>query len=189
MNKIQLVGQAITSTNYTTSRLFNFNPGPVRETAENFLASGVNEIEIPEGVLDPEGRGENGSLPPVFDFDEDHTFFLCRLPVHPQATMPEALMEQVTPETEAPVTAPVTAPVSEYVERLLRLLDAKGPHGNAEIRLAFGLKNRRRLRETYIGPALSGGLIEYTIPDKPNSRLQKYRLTDKGRAWLKQAQQ
>jgi hypothetical protein len=25
------------------------------------------------------------------------------------------------------------------------------------------------------------GLLEYTIPGKPNSRLQKYRLTEKGR--------
>jgi ATP-dependent DNA helicase RecG len=29
-------------------------------------------------------------------------------------------------------------------------------------------------------------LIEMTLPDKPNSRLQKYRLTDKGRALLSQ---
>jgi ATP-dependent DNA helicase RecG len=37
---------------------------------------------------------ENGSPPPVFDFDEDHTYFMCRLPVHPQATMPEGLLAQ-----------------------------------------------------------------------------------------------
>jgi ATP-dependent DNA helicase RecG len=33
------------------------------------------------------------------------------------------------------------------------------------------------------------GLIQYTIPEKPNSRLQKYRLTDKGRALLRAAQE
>ena len=32
-------------------------------------------------------------------------------------------------------------------------------------------------------------LINMTIPSKPTSRLQKYRLTDKGRTWLKKAQQ
>ena len=56
MNRIRIAGQAITSTNYTTKRLFNFSPEKVREAAGNFLASGVTEIEIPEGVLDPEGR-------------------------------------------------------------------------------------------------------------------------------------
>jgi ATP-dependent DNA helicase RecG len=30
----------------------------------------------------------------------------------------------------------------------------------------------------------SGGLIAYTLPDKPRSRLQKYQLTEQGRAWL-----
>ena len=55
---------------------------------------------------------------------------------------------------------------------------------NSEIREAFGLKNRRRLRDTYITPALDEQLIELTIPDKPTSRLQKYRLTAKGQQSL-----
>lgn len=60
MNTIQLVGQAITGTNYATQRLFNFSPKLVRQTAESFLASGISEIEIPEGVLNPEGRASDG---------------------------------------------------------------------------------------------------------------------------------
>ena len=38
-------------------------------------------------------------------------------------------------------------------------------------------------RERYLKAALAQGLIEMTIPDRPRSRLQKYRLTDKGRQW------
>jgi ATP-dependent DNA helicase RecG len=35
---------------------------------------------------------------------------------------------------------------------------------------------------------LSKKLIEYTIPDKPNSRLQKYRLTARGQALIAQGE-
>lgn len=31
---------------------------------------------------------------------------------------------------------------------------------------------------------VDGGFIEYSIPEKPTSRLQKYRLTEKGQALL-----
>lgn len=56
MNKVQLTGQAITSTNYTTPQLFKFSPPMVKDTAERYLACGVNEIEIPQGVLDPNNQ-------------------------------------------------------------------------------------------------------------------------------------
>jgi predicted transcriptional regulator len=46
------------------------------------------------------------------------------------------------------------------------------------------MKDREHFRQAYIEPLVNAGWIERTIPDKPTSRLQKYRLTDKGRDWL-----
>lgn len=48
----------------------------------------------------------------------------------------------------------------------------------------FGLRDRTHLREHYIDAALAENLIEPTIPDKPKSRLQKYRLSEKGHTWV-----
>ncbi|MFC6619649.1 Fic family protein [Deinococcus radiophilus] len=50
----------------------------------------------------------------------------------------------------------------------------------------LGLKDTQYFRQSYLLPALEAGLIEMTIPDKPTSRLQKYRLTEQGRAALGQ---
>ena len=49
---------------------------------------------------------------------------------------------------------------------------------------ALNLKGRANFENRYLKPALADGLIELTIPDKPNSRLQEYRLTPKGRHLL-----
>ncbi|MFW6351910.1 MAG: Fic family protein [Bacteroidota bacterium] len=44
----------------------------------------------------------------------------------------------------------------------------------------IGIKDRKHFRTMFLNPAIKSGLVERTIPNKPNSRSQKYRLTQKG---------
>jgi hypothetical protein len=46
-------------------------------------------------------------------------------------------------------------------------------------------RNKMLAEAFYLSPALARGLIEMTIPDKPNSKHQKYRLTEKGKRMKK----
>jgi Fic family protein len=82
-------------------------------------------------------------------------------------------------EAAAPQVAPQVTP---QVERLLEVL--VGDMSREDLQTALGLQDRKSFRERYLTPALAEGLIEMTLPGKPNSRLQKYRLTDQGRRWL-----
>jgi predicted HTH transcriptional regulator len=45
----------------------------------------------------------------------------------------------------------------------------------------MGLSNRTKFKNKYINPLIDEGLLEMTIPDKPNSSLQKYRITELGK--------
>jgi hypothetical protein len=45
----------------------------------------------------------------------------------------------------------------------------------------LGLKGRDNFEKLYLHPALDAGLVEMTLPGKPNSRLQKYRITSAGK--------
>mgnify|MGYP000863233146 CR=1 FL=1 len=47
-----------------------------------------------------------------------------------------------------------------------------------------GRTNRTKFRDQVLNPLIQGGLIEMTIPGKPTSSKQKYRLTQKGRALI-----
>ncbi len=69
---------------------------------------------------------------------------------------------------------------SEQIKKLVCVLD--GEMGRAMLQDLLSIKNRDYFRTDYLNPAISNGYIEQTIPEKPNSQNQKYRLTAKGLA-------
>jgi len=82
------------------------------------------------------------------------------------------------------ITPQVAPQVTPQVKRLLQTM--QGEMTRAQLQNALGLRDRKSFHERYLKPALSEGLIEMTIPEKPNSRLQRYRLTEKARKWLRE---
>lgn len=117
----------------------------------------------------------NGSPPPEFEFDEDHSYFLVRLPVH--ADVPRSTTDQVTGQ----VTGQVAGQVSDEVARLVMVLE--GEASRTALQEALGLRHRDHFRDAYLTPAIDAGLVEMTLPDKPTSSKQRYRLTTAGAAW------
>jgi ATP-dependent DNA helicase RecG len=77
----------------------------------------------------------------------------------------------------------VTGEVTGEVLKLLHTI--KGEMKRAKIQQLLGLRNENHFREAYLLPALNAELIEMTIPDKPTSSNQSYRLTLRGQALLK----
>ncbi len=79
-------------------------------------------------------------------------------------------------------TQSVTQSVTQSESVILKLLMVIKDNtlASSEIMESLNLKHRNNFRNNYLHPALEKGLIERTLPDKPNSRLQKYRLTPKG---------
>ncbi len=83
--------------------------------------------------------------------------------------------EEVTPEVTPEVTGEV-----------LRLLVAMtGEMKRREMQDALGLRHEEHFREAYLLPALKLGGVEMTIPCKPRSSKQRYRITPRGEDVLK----
>ncbi|PKR80718.1 transcriptional regulator [Brumimicrobium salinarum] len=94
--------------------------------------------------------------------------------------------EDITPQVktmpvkESDESAPqVTPQVTPQVKKLIWAISDE--MGREEIQTKLNLSDKRNYRENYQKPAINLDLIEMTIPEKPNSSLQKYRLTDKGK--------
>ncbi|MFW7382170.1 MAG: Fic family protein [Oligoflexus sp.] len=57
----------------------------------------------------------------------------------------------------------------------------KGEMSHQELQTALGLIDEKHFHTSYLQPALEAKLFEMTIPSKPQSSKQRYRLTKKGK--------
>ena len=58
---------------------------------------------------------------------------------------------------------------------------SQAPLGRSDISAALGHKTISGAAKQALADLLTAGLVEQTIPEKPNSRLQKYRLVQRKR--------
>ncbi len=78
----------------------------------------------------------------------------------------------MTPHVAAQVTAEVVTFCRE-------------PQPAKAIMAELGLKHWKTFQANYLAPLMAMGILERTIPDKPRSRMQRYRTTEAGIAILK----
>ena len=82
-----------------------------------------------------------------------------------------------------PKLGPKSGPKSIRERIIAALVDNE--LSSAELVNAIGQSSLSGKLKLAIKAMLADGLIEYTVPNKPRSRLQKYRLTEKGRTFLR----
>jgi predicted HTH transcriptional regulator len=162
-----------------------------------FLAGYVEKAGT--GILDMIARCAAAGLQ-VPEFKQDGGQFIQVLR-RPEPVRTPQLTPQVTPQvTNEPKyfgdkvleelatalgaeTPQVTPQVAAQVERMLRASEAD-PSRRLQLQRAAGLADREHFRRSYLEPLLRAAWLERTIPDKPTSRLQRYRLGAAGSAWL-----
>ena len=130
----------------------------------------------------------NGSPPPEFETDDDRTYYLVRLharvatvQVTVQADESSNLRYEKELERIAQKLGDVTGQVTVQVAAQV-VLYCREPRKAREIMSHLGLKHWQTFLRNYLTPMLQTGLIEMTVPDKPTSPRQQYRLSDAGRA-------
>ena len=85
--------------------------------------------------------------------------------------------------SKAPLRAQSGAQSGAQSKEVLLKLESKDFSAN-ELVVRLGLESKTGAFKRTLQELLRQGFVEYTIPSKPTSRLQKYRLTDKGRQFL-----
>ncbi len=78
----------------------------------------------------------------------------------------------------------VVADTPEVTPEVRLLSVFAGDMTRQSLQFALQFKDDEHFRKVYLMPALDARLIEMTIPDKPTSSKQRYRLTETGKKIL-----
>jgi len=121
---------------------------------------------------------KNGPPLPIFATNEDRMYFVARFPIHPGAI--PRITKEGSAETERAGAKSQSKsqrePLNVLICRYLQAQDATA----AEISAHLEQKQVSGQLKFVLKEMIGQGLIAYSVPDKPRSRLQKYRLTAKG---------
>lgn len=125
----------------------------------------------------------NGSPAATIETDEGRTYFMIDIPCHP-AFLSQVVSQDNPIDKEALMysLSQVVSQVEDVDMNLLCevLMALREPHNMKDLMQRFGQTNRTRFRNLCLNPLLQADLIALTIPDKPNSKLQQYVITEKG---------
>ena len=134
----------------------------------------LKELDIVEGrntrvPLILSSMKANGSDLPVFETDEDRSYFLITLPIHP--LFKEKNNNVVIAEKDD--KSPQRRSRENIRSQVLDLLTQKGDMSSNEIASALGYKKITDTLREVINEMLASGDVFYLYPDKPKSRNQK----------------
>ena len=91
------------------------------------------------------------------------------------------LESQLAPQLESQLGSEQESSLTPLQDKVLDLL-VDGTMSKAELSRGLGQKQVSGPLHEAVRRLIANRMIEYMLPDKPRSRLQKYRLTEKGRA-------
>lgn len=162
------------------------------------LGEFLKELELTEGRATgiptiQQKLKTNGSPLAAIDTDENRSYFLIDIPCHPDCLNDD--LYQVVYQVETFDNKDIAQLLYQVVYQVVyqvknvdfdqlykAFLMMENPVSKTELMKELGISNRNRFKRKCLDILVLSGLAVLTIPDKPNSRFQKYTLTEKGRS-------
>jgi len=122
-------------------------------------------------ILPPAGLKKNGSPKPIFETDEEKSYFKTTFFIHSAFKGESGRVKEATSQ----------------VDNNKQILEfCKISRKREEIKKHIEIKDLKYFRENVLNSLIKAGLLQMTIPNKPNSPKQKYIITEKGKTFLEE---